>query len=133
MKQVTAALLLKDGKILIARRPENDDLANCWEFPGGKIEKGETPEACLIREMKEELNIDVNIGSFFMESIFNYQQGTIQLLSYWITWQSGELKPIVHSEVAWVDRDELINYEFAPADIPIVKRLLVTDFLNKMD
>lgn len=133
MKQVTAALLLKEGKILIARRPGNDDLANCWEFPGGKIEEGETPEACLIREMKEELNIDVNIGSFFVESIFNYQQGTIQLLSYWITWQSGELKPIVHSEVAWVDRDELINYEFAPADIPIVKRLLVTDFFNKMD
>lgn len=133
MKQVTAALLLKEGKILIARRPGNDDLANYWEFPGGKIEEGETPEACLIREMKEELDIDVNIGSFFMESIFNYQQGTIQLLSYWTTWQSGELKLMAHSEVAWLDRAELVNYEFAPADIPIVKRLLSTDFFNKMD
>lgn len=133
MKQVTAALLLKEGKILIARRPADDDLANYWEFPGGKIEEGETPEACLIREMKEELNIEVNVGSFFMESIFNYQQGTIQLLAYWTTWHSGELELMVHSEVAWIDRDELINYEFAPADIPIVNRLLSIDFLTKLD
>lgn len=133
MKQVTAALLLKAGKILIARRPANDDLAHYWEFPGGKIEEGETPEACLIREMKEELDIEVSVGNFFMESIFSYQQGTIQLLAYWTTWHSGELELMVHSEVAWVERDELINYEFAPADIPIVDRLLTTEFSTKPD
>ena len=67
MKRVTAAILIKDGNILIAKRKSSDKLADKWEFPGGKIEKNETPEQCLIREIKEEFGIDVKVGEYLGE------------------------------------------------------------------
>lgn len=123
MKKVTAAILVKNGYILIAKRNAQGDAANKWEFPGGKIEGGETPEDCLKREMKEEFNILVSVGKFFDESIYSYKNGTIQLLAYWTQWHSGNITPNVHAEYKWVAPNELINYDFAPADIPLVKKL----------
>lgn len=123
MKKVTAAILFKNGRILIAKRKAGEKLANFWEFPGGKIEDGETPEGCLKRELKEELGIEVWIGEFFGESIYHYEQGSIHLLGYWTTWVKGDMEPKVHSEVKWVTPEELDQYIFAPADIPFVKKL----------
>ncbi|MDF2563887.1 MAG: hydrolase [Massilibacillus sp.] len=123
MKQVTAALLIKNGLCLIAKRRDGDHLAKLWEFPGGKIEAGETPEECLRREMNEEFQIDVKVGRFFSESIYSYDTGTIQLLVYWVIWQGNSLNPVVHEEIAWVDKETILNYQFAPADIPIVEKL----------
>lgn len=125
MKRVAAAILVKDGLYLIAKRRAGDPLANFWEFPGGKIEIGETPEDCLRREMSEELQIDVEVGQFFCESIYEYEFGVIQLLIYWVSWQGDTLYPTVHDEIAWVDKQTIANYQFLPADIPIVKKLIL--------
>lgn len=125
MRRVAAAILVKDGLYLIAKRRAGDPLENYWEFPGGKIEIGETPEACLRREMFEELQIDVEVGQFFCESIYEYQFGAIQLLIYWVSWQGGCLCPTVHDEIAWVDKQTILNYQFLPADIPIVQKLIL--------
>lgn len=123
MIKVTAAILIKNGKILIAKRRANQYLKNKWEFPGGKIEKGETPEECLRRELKEEFDIIVKIGPFFMESIFQYPHKKIQLLVYFAYLQSGYLIANDHEEYKWVSINELDHYEFLEADQPIVYKL----------
>jgi 8-oxo-dGTP diphosphatase len=123
MRKVTAAILVKDNKILIAKRPSNDKLANKWEFPGGKIEDGETPEECLVREIKEEFNIDIEVKTYFGNSIYNYDHGSIELLAYLAHTESIELTPTAHDEYIWVSISELTKYDFAPADIPFVTRL----------
>ena len=75
---VTAAILVRDGKILIAQRKSSDHLAGKWEFPGGKIEYGETPEDCLKRELHEEFGIDTRIGVFLAESVYHYDRISIR-------------------------------------------------------
>ena len=125
MKKVTAAIIIKDGLFFIAKRKKSDKLANKWEFPGGKIENGETAEECLKREIEEELRINVRIGDFFGESFYQYPQGAIQLLAYWVYWDSGSIELMVHDEFKWVSLKELDYYDFAPADIPLVKKLKV--------
>jgi 8-oxo-dGTP diphosphatase len=123
MKKVTAAILIKDGLFLIAKRKKAYKLANKWEFPGGKIEKGETAEECLKREIEEELRINVRIGDFFGESIYPYPHGTIQLLAYWAYWESGCIELMAHDEYKWVSLRELDYYDFAPADVTLIKKL----------
>lgn len=124
VRTVTAAVLFRDGKLLIARRPAGDPLANKWEFPGGKMEAGETPEACLARELKEELDIEVEVGGFLGESVHRYQHGTIRLLAFQACWKNGKLKARAHGAVTWVSVGELDDYDFAPADMPFVEKLM---------
>lgn len=121
---VAAAIILKDDYLLIAQRPKTDVLTGLWEFPGGKIEAGETPTQCLRREIMEELNLNVTVGAFFAESIYQYPTKNIRLLCYWATYQSGQLECRVHQAVKWCNKSNLVNYPFAPADIPVVKKLL---------
>ncbi|EGW35927.1 8-oxo-dGTP diphosphatase MutT [Desulfosporosinus sp. OT] len=123
MKEVTAAIILKNNKVLIAQRAPSDKLAGKWEFPGGKIELGETPQECLKREIKEELDVDIAVLNFFGESIFAYPSGTIKLMAFWCKWISDEVTLKVHSQIVWVNRHELGLYDFAPADIPLVEKL----------
>lgn len=130
MKQVTAALLFYNNKLLISRRHKNDILAGKWEFPGGKVESGETSEECLAREMKEEFNIQVSVDKFFTSSTYKYTHGEFQLLAYFVTWLTGDLSPVVHDEIAWVDVKDLHNYDFLPADIPIVEKLKIISIEN---
>lgn len=121
---VTAAVLEKDGRILIARRKHVDRQAGKWEFPGGKIEKGETAETCLRRELQEELGIDVVVGSFVGRSCHRYPHGEIELLAYRVIHLSGDFQLHDHEEIRWVLPADLASHDFSAADIPIVKLLL---------
>ncbi len=123
MKQVTAAILIKDGKILIAKRKADDRQANKWEFPGGTVEKSETPQTCLKREMQEEFGIEVSVGRFLGESTYHYEHSSIKLQAYRTRLVSGNLAPKDHSEFRWVSTEQLSDYDFAPADIPFVEKL----------
>jgi 8-oxo-dGTP diphosphatase len=123
LRRVIAALLVRDGKILIAKRNAHDRLANMWEFPGGKVEPGESPEVCLKREIREELQIDITVGDLFGEIFHNNEHGSIRLIAYWATCDGFGITPVVHDAYAWVALDELDNYEFVPADMYFVKRL----------
>ena len=123
MKKVTAAILVKDGKILIAKRKADDRQAGKWEFPGGTVEQNETPQACLKREMKEEFGIDVTVDEYIGESIYPYDHGAIQLQAYLADWESGQIVLNDHTDYRWVPVKQLAEYEFAPADIPFVEKL----------
>lgn len=124
MKEVAAAIITRNGKIFIAQRPEGKSLAHYWEFPGGKIENGESKEQCLARELSEELDITAQIGDFFMTSNFDYEFGTIILHAYFVTVANDtEIKSNEHQNTCWVNPCELENYNFAPADLPIVAKL----------
>lgn len=122
--KVTAAILSKEGKILIAQRNSSDTLANKWEFPGGKIEEGETAEACLQRELMEEFEIQVAVGAFVGSSIYHYDHISIDLLAYKASMDSGSIILKEHSAYKWVSLDQLPEYDFAPADIPFVEKLI---------
>jgi 8-oxo-dGTP diphosphatase len=120
---VTAAIMIESGKVFIAQRTADDRLAHRWEFPGGKLELGETPQQSLRREMNEEFGIEVAVGDFFGESTYAYEHVRVRLLAYLVDWTDGELKPVDHQDCRWVTPNELAEYDFAPADIPFVEKL----------
>ena len=123
MKKVTAAIIIDDGKILITQRSADTTLPLKWEFPGGKVEDGETPEECLAREIMEELDLEVFIQDFFTSSLYKYEFGEIELLTYFAKILSGDLQLNVHIDHKWVLPDDLSLFDFAPADIDIVQKL----------
>lgn len=95
-----------------------------WEFPGGKVEKGELPEDCLIREILEELNISIRIVIAMSPSEFSYSsEKTIRLVPFLSTWESGLIQLLEHEEVRWLTKEELFSVNWAPADLPIVQEL----------
>ena len=124
MIDVTAAIIQRKGQILAARRKEGFHMAGYWEFPGGKIEFGETPEECLQRELKEELNIETRIGPFFEESCFDYGTKQIRLLSYFVDYISGTFTLNDHDEIRWLHVHQLFTLQWAPADIALVEKLV---------
>jgi 8-oxo-dGTP diphosphatase len=121
--KVTAAILEKDGKIIIAQRKSNDHLAGLWEFPGGKVESGEKPEACLGRELNEEFDIDVAVGEYLGSNVHHYDHISIELMAFRATWVSGAIKMNDHKAYSWVTVEQLSEFDFAPADIPFVNML----------
>jgi 8-oxo-dGTP diphosphatase len=124
MIEVTAAILKNNGSLLIAQRKSTGRLPNKWEFPGGKVEPGETPENCLKREMQEEFNIDVSVGKYLGESIYHYDHGSIKLLAYRTTWVTGEFTIKEHRAAKWININEISEFDFAPADKTFVERLV---------
>ena len=123
MINVTAAILIKDGLILIAKRRASDTLSNKWEFPGGKIEAGESAEDCLVRELKEEFDINTDIEKYFGKSIYQYTDFKIKLIVYKVKWISGRIRSTSHDLYEWIKIDDIDNYDFAEADKPLVKKL----------
>ncbi len=124
MTAVAAAIITRQGRVFIARRPAGKSLAHHWEFPGGKQEQGETLPQTLCRELREELNIEAEIGDFFTKSVYDYDFGTIEIHCYFAYVPNDvEIKSNEHEQTAWATPDELKNYTFAPADLPIVKKL----------
>ena len=121
MIEVTAAILEEGNKIMIARRGQGKHLAGFWEFPGGKIEQDETPEICLIRELKEEFEIDVTIGNYIGESVFEYPKKTIRLIAFTCEIINGKMKLNDHDKIEWIKFEEIANYNLAPADLPLIE------------
>ncbi len=121
--KVTAAILEKDGQIIIAQRKSSDHLSGKWEFPGGKIEPGETPEECLARELKEEFDIDVTIGEHLGSNVHHYDHISIELMAYRASWVGGAITMNDHKAYRWVTVDQLTEFDFAPADVPFVEML----------
>ena len=126
MIAVVAALAAKEGRLLIAQRPMGRHMGGKWEFPGGKLEKGETPEAALRRELNEELGVDADIGPIRAAIPYSYPEKDVLLLFYSARLM-GEPRPIDEAALAWVTPDELAGYDLAPVDALMAKRLRETD------
>ena len=120
--QVVAALIWREDKILICRRPANKARALLWEFPGGKVEAGETKQQALVRECREELGITVVPGSVYYEVTHTYPDITIHLTLFNCT-AKGEPQQLEHSELAWVLPKNVTAYDFCPADKAIVAKI----------
>ena len=121
---VTAAVIEREGRFLIAKRKPGKHMEHKWEFPGGKIEPLETPGQCLLRELKEEFGIETEIGDFMTESIFEYDDRIVRLLGYDVKYISGDFELNDHSEIKWVFPHEFDQYDFAPADLPIIQKII---------
>lgn len=123
MIDVTAAILIENGRVLIARRRPGASQAGMWEFPGGKVRPGESPAQCLKREIQEELGIRIVVGEFFGESVYAYEDKTVRLLAYRVRAEGGEMSLNDHAELAWVAIADLGRYRFCPADVPFTEKL----------
>jgi mutator protein MutT len=130
MIDVTAAIWIENGRVLIARRRPGASQAGLWEFPGGKVQTGESPEECLKREMEEELGIRVKVEEFFGESSYAYEDKTIRLLAYRVRSASGQPCANDHAELAWVKMADLDQYRFCPADVPFAEKLRKMSWLD---
>jgi 8-oxo-dGTP diphosphatase len=120
------ALVDADGRVLIARRPADKDMAGLWEFPGGKVDPGERPEQTLIRELKEELGIQVQEACLAPLTFASHRYEAFQLLMpLWICrkWE-GEPKALEGQELAWVRPNRLRDYPMPPADEPLIPHLI---------
>lgn len=118
---VAVALIDVDGRVLIARRPEGKQLAGLWEFPGGKVEPGERPEAALIRELREELGIEVSESCLapFVFASHAYESFHLLMPLYLCRRWEGTVVAREHSALAWVKPDRLADYPMPPADDPL--------------
>jgi 8-oxo-dGTP diphosphatase len=117
-----AALVDVDGRVLIAKRPHGKHLEGLWEFPGGKLNEGETPEACLIRELAEELNIKVVPACLapFVFTSHDYDSFHLLMALFLIRRWEGVVTAREHEAIAWVRPDKLSDYPMPPADAPLV-------------
>ncbi len=124
MKQVVAALILKDGKVLVCQRTRHQSMPLKWEFPGGKIEDGEQPRDALRRELEEELGIDARVGEEVARIRHDYKNGgSVELHFYAVNEFTGELENRIFKDVRWAKRSELPKYDFLEADRELVKDL----------
>ena len=119
---VSIALINEANEILLSKRPNNKHLAGFWEFPGGKVESGETPEGALIREIKEELNIDINDKCIAPLSFseFDYKEFQLLLLLYICRRWEGEPKSMENNKLKWVEPNMLRKYKMPPADDSLI-------------
>jgi 8-oxo-dGTP diphosphatase len=123
MRTVTAAVWEENGRIFIARRKTGKNLAGKWEFPGGKIEPGETPEEALAREIMEELSVEISVGELLCRVFFREGPIDLELLAYRVTRVSGEPVLSEHDLMRWVMPVELGSFDLAESDRKVVERL----------
>ncbi|NOY87642.1 MAG: (deoxy)nucleoside triphosphate pyrophosphohydrolase [Deltaproteobacteria bacterium] len=124
MTIVTCAIIENDGKILIARRALGQKLAGKWEFPGGKVEAGESAEECLKRELAEEFSIQVEVGEFICSNKHHYDHIFIELIAFRTKFISGDFKLTDHNEIQWVKPADLLDYDLSEADILIAREVM---------
>jgi mutator protein MutT len=125
VKQIAIAVVEHDDRFLIGRRPEGAVLAGMWEFPGGKVRPGETPEQCALRECREETGLDVTVIGSFPDCIHEYDYGTVHL--HFLRCRPHDSKPAVpRAPFCWVFRSQLPHYEFPTANLEVLRMLSVT-------
>jgi len=124
MLEVTCAIIFKDNHVMIAQRSANMKLPLKWEFPGGKVEAGESKAACLVREIKEELSLEISIGKSLTEIIHHYSDFSVRLHPFICAYKGGKLKAIEHTQIKWEKVSNLMAYDWAAADVPVVKELM---------
>ena len=129
MIDVTCAIILKENKILVTQRSEKMNLPLKWEFPGGKIENNETAENCLLREIKEELNIEIEILDKLEPKSFDYESFSINLIPFLAKYVAGEITLTEHKEFKWLYTEELRNLDWASADIPVLEEFLKLNYV----
>jgi 8-oxo-dGTP diphosphatase len=121
---VTCAIIFHQGKVLAAQRSQTMDLPGKWEFPGGKIEEGENPEDCLVREIKEELAVDIIIILPLSPTEHSYSPGKIiRLIPFVAALESFDFHLLEHEQISWLREKELFSVDWAEADVPILHEL----------
>ena len=124
--EVVAAVIEHDGKILCMERDQGkyDYVSFKWEFPGGKIEQGETKEEALARELREEMEMSVEIKKHFLDVYHEYPDFTINMYSYLCEAKNTEFKMNVHHDFVWLEKNQIEKLDWAAADLPIVKKII---------
>lgn len=130
IRDVTAAVFIKDGRVMICRRPPNKGNALKWEFPGGKSEPGETLEECLKRECEEELGIEISVGREICATQYEYPDITVKLHFMLADIVSGTPELKEHVDIKYITKSELSDFDFCPADTDIVKILAEENYLD---
>tara|TARA_B100000900_G_scaffold157360_1_gene133754 strand:+ start:64 stop:462 length:399 start_codon:yes stop_codon:yes gene_type:complete len=121
--KVTGAIIQEGNKFLICRRGPSEKAAGLWEFPGGKLETNESLEDCILRELKEELDIDAELHSLYDNYSFKSKYVIYDLYFFRIKGFSGNLSKTVHDEIKWVNLKDFHNFSFLPGDAPLIKKL----------
>lgn len=123
MTEVVAALIWDGPKFMICQRPAHKARGLLWEFVGGKVEKGESKEAALVRECREELGIELTVGAPFMAVTHEYPDLTVHLTLFDAAIASGTPQKLEHADIRWITPGEIPDYAFCPADEEILARL----------
>jgi 8-oxo-dGTP diphosphatase len=131
MVNVTCAVILINGKILVTQRSEKMKLPLKWEFPGGKLEEDESEIDCIRREIIEEISIEIEISEKLSNSVYDYGDFKINLIPFIANYVSGEIKLAEHKDYKLLDKSELLNLEWAEADLPIVYEFLKSDYVSR--
>ena len=122
---VVAAIIERDGKILLAQRPPQADQAGLWEFAGGKVEAGETQPQALVRELREELGIEATVGRYIASHQREVSGRLIHLHAWHVPAFSGEMMAHEHQQLVWCEPHVALDYSLAPADIPLLNAFMV--------
>lgn len=123
MKKVAAAIIVKDDRVLLARRKPGESNAGLWEFPGGTVREGETPQRALERELWEELGVRAKAGPVVARNEYRYPEGAIMLVAVQAELESFEFTLADHDLAEWVSLGTLLEYRLSPADVPIAREL----------
>ena len=131
---VSAGIIYRDGRVLIGQRRKGDRHAYKWEFPGGKVEHGESPRQALVRELSEELQIQATIGSELARYVHEYPSGSrVHLLFFAVPQFAGEPKCRVFEQICWTDLHSLPSLDFLDGDLDFVRRLARGDFARALE